>query len=847
MRTRRTILQTAWIGLLLLLPACGGAIEPTPAAEIITFSAERTELQAGECTILHWQVTEGFGVVLNGEEVARAGELEVCPPESRVFELSVDLGDRVETRAVEILVAGQPAGPGEDASPPAGEPGVWQRLGGPPGGLGYDIRYNFDDPNVWYVTDTGAGVHISADNGLTWQPSNTGIEAQATFAGSNDYPQIFSLTVDPHDPQIVWVGTQDSGRVYRSTDGGQTWIRRDNGITLEYDLLSFRGFTVDPRSSDIVYAMGETTIENVDDPAGLRQQVGGVIYKTTDGGENWEQFWSGGVHSSLTRYMWIDPEDPDAMYVSTGIFDRYAAGGRLPQVFAWEGGLGVLKSTDGGRTWRALGQENGLRMLYIGSLYMHPEDPDVLLAAAGHLIDGSLLDEWTALGEPISAGVYRTADGGEHWTQTLVPDEWQAFTAVELCPSDPDIGYAGSEKSFYLTEDAGRTWELVSGGDRMWGPPGIEAGWPIDLQCDPRDPGRVFANNYNGGNFLSEDYGRTWVNASDGYSGAIVFRAEVDPSDPSRVYAAGRSGPWRSDDGGVTWAGIYYPPPGASVRGIEWTFAAVDPSQPGHILGGHAPLLESFDGGDSWQLRWQGDGSQGTVSAAVFAPSNPQVVYAGLAGDGCIRFHESIPCDIGGGVLASQDGGATWQSASGGALGEAPVYDMAVDQSDAHRAYAAAETGLFRTTDGGASWQLLPILPEVVRVRSVAIDPSDSRRLLAGVDRRAIYISDDGGQTWRAAASGLEPNGSIHEIVFDPVHPSTVYMSDVLNGVYRSTDGGLTWEIQNTGLSNRAVLGLSISSDGQHLYAATHGGGVFRMDLDGQALLLTSVVPPNRE
>lgn len=714
------------------------------------------------------------------------------------------------------------------------QPGTWVRTGGPPGGLGYDIRYNFGDPNTWYVTDTGAGVHISVDNGLTWQPSNTGIQSTSP---TNAYPPIFSLTVDPLDPQIVWAGTLDTGHIYKSIDGGHTWQERDSGIGsgLRYDILSFRGFTVDPRSSDIVYAMGETTIENVDDPSGLRQQVGGVIYKTTNGGESWELLWYGGENSSVTRYMWIDPRNPAVLYVSTGIFDRYAAGGRLPQIFAWEGGLGVLKSTDGGMTWRALNEANGLRMLYIGSLYMHPQNPDILLAAAGHLIDGSLLPEWEARGEAISAGIYRTTDGGEHWTQTLIPKEWEAFTAVELCESDPNIGYAGSEKSIYLTEDAGQTWQIVSGEERMWGPPGVEAGWPIDMQCDPRNPARVFANNYNGGNFLSEDYGHTWVNASDGYSGAIVFRVEADPFNPGRAYAAGRNGVWRTDNGGTSWIGVYYPPPNQSVRGIEWSFVAMDPSKPDHLLGGHTPLLESFDGGNSWQLRWEPTSGEplGVVSVAVFAPSDPKMVYAGLANDGCIRFHEVLPCDVGGGALISNDGGTTWRRANGSELGNAAVYDMAVDASDALVAFAAADTGLFQTRDGGTTWTRLAVLPEPLRVRSIAVDPFDNQHLLSAVDRRGIFTSRDGGQTWQDSSAGLEANNSIHEIVFDPVRSDSVYLSDAASGVYRSADGGVTWENMNDGLSNIWALGLSITSDGNHLYLATHGGGVFRLDLNG--------------
>ncbi|MBI4731135.1 MAG: hypothetical protein HY781_03215 [Chloroflexi bacterium] len=844
MRSRLTLLHGI-VAILMLLSACGG--QPPPTADFIIFTAERTSIQAGECTILHWEVTDGFGVTLNAQPVDKAGQMEVCPTETRGYELAVDMGTHIETRGVEITVSGEGQAGGPTPLPsgmPESEPGIWVRLGGPPGGLGYDIRYNFGNPNIWYVTDTGAGVHISTDNGLTWTPSNNGIPS----ATLNDYPPIFSLTVDPINPQILWAGTLDTGHIYKSTDGGQSWEQRDNGIGagIEYQILSFRGFTVDPRASDIVYAMGEATLENTEDPQGLRQRVGGVIYKTTDGGENWELFWYGGEYSSLTRYMWINPANPDVMYVSTGIFDRYAVGGPLPQIFSWEGGLGVLKTTDGGKTWRTLGVENGLRMLYIGSLYMHPENPDILLAAAGHLIDGSVIDEWAGTGEPISAGIYRTTDGGEHWTQTLIPDSWETFTAVELCESDPNIGYAGSETAIYLTQDSGQTWLLVSGEDRMWGPPGVEAGWPIDLQCDPRDPARIFANNYNGGNFLSEDYGYTWVNASDGYSGAIVFRVAVDSTNPARVYAAGRSGIWRSDDGGGHWTGVYFPPTGndesgfkiedGGARGIEWTFVAVDPSQPDHILGGHVPLLESSDGGFSWQLNLPSEelSNSVTISAAVFAPSNPLVVYIGLAGDGCIRFHENAPCNSGDGVAISQDGGTTWQDISGSVLEGVAVFDLDVDPDSPQVVYAAAETGLYRTTDGGSTWTLMQGLPEGIRVRTVAVDPSNGQHILTAVDQRGVFSSSNGGQTWAENISGLEANNSIHDIEFDPADSNNVYLSDARSGVYRSDDGGATWLKMNTGLTNRYTLDLAISTDGKYLYVATHGGGVFRMFMPSQ-------------
>ena len=468
---------------------------------------------------------------------------------------------------------------------------AWVRLGGPPGGLGYDIRYNFNNPDIWYVTDANAGVHISTDNGLTWHQSNQGIDTVS--GGAGDGVPIFSLTVDPHNPNILWIGTDHSGDIYRSTDGGASWEKKSTGIIMDNEvLLSFRGFTIHPDTSNTVYAMGELQSpgNNV-----WGQNVGGVIYKTIDSGDHWTRIWHGAIPSSLTRYMWINPDNPDVLYVSTGIFDRGAVGETDPGTDATPfGGLGILKSTDGGETWQVLGKEKGLDFLYVGSLYMHPDNPEILFAAAGK-IPSELAYQKMVAEHQSPMGIYRTKDGGESWQQVLKPEGRlliQTFSSVDLCPSNPDIIYAGSDVAIYRSSDGGDSWALMTGESGTWGPPGVRAGWPIDMQCDPRNPDRVFADNYSGGAFLSEDGGKTWKNASSGYSGAQIIGVAVDPFDPARVFAAGRSGAWYSTDAGITWSGIHNPGETEPLAGGEWGGVAFDPIIQDHILLGGEIMLE---------------------------------------------------------------------------------------------------------------------------------------------------------------------------------------------------------------------------------------------------------------
>lgn len=744
----------------------------------------------------------------------------------------------------------------------------WVRTGGPPGGLGYDIRYNFDDPNTWYVTDAFAGVHLSTDNGRTWQPANNGIPPQVGHTG--DSIPIFSLTVDPHNPQIVWAGTQTTGHIYKSTDGGRTWMQKDSGVTIEYDMLTFRGFTVDLRSSDIVYAMGETTSEAGGGPAVWGAGTGGIVYKTVDGGEHWEVLWDGGMPSSLARYMWTDPRDPDVLYVSTGLFDRGAVGEGDPETDPL-GGIGILKSVDGGKTWQAQNEANGLEMLYLGSLYMHPENPDVLLAAAGHTTADRLafFERYIRENGHTPSGVFRTEDGGEHWTRVLTSARaGEVFASVEICTAVPNIAYVASQVAVYRSQDAGQTWSQVSAGESDWGAPGVPAGFPIDIQCDPRNPDRLFVNNYGGGNFLSEDGGRSWANASQGYTGAQMRQVAVDPWDPARVYAVGRSGIWRSDDGGASWIGLNYPPSGNSPTEFTSCFdpssVAVDLARSDHVLIGNVAcqtILETFDGGFTWRLRATPEslglagfahevtrgGMPGTMfpSAIAFASSEPSTVYAGVSRDSCTLGHE--PClQIGVPVYRSRDGGEAWQPVAGGIPGGPEVIDLAVAPDNAAVVFAATGAGLFRSDDGGETWALLGGLPESAVARAVAVNPNDPGHLLVGIEGLGVYVSRDGGRAWEPGAAGLEPNGSLHDIVFDPTNPQTAYASDLRSGVYRSTDGGRTWTKINNGLRTRAALGLALSADGQHLYVATDGEGVFRLDQNGQpprpAMIATS--PP---
>jgi photosystem II stability/assembly factor-like uncharacterized protein len=685
----------------------------------------------------------------------------------------------------------------------------WVRTGGPLGGLGYDVRMRPDNPDVMFVTDARAGVFKSKDGGQSWYPANNGITTRMGETG--EIIPVLCLTIDPLNPDIVWVGTQSQTGAFKSTDGGETWKKMDHGITEKS--LTLRGFTVDPRSSDIVYTAGEISSwewNGQPKPGHEFDKTKGVVYKTTDGGQNWERIWGG---DNLARYIWLDPRNPEVVYVSTGIFDREAANADYASKTA--GGVGMLKSTDGGQTWQQM--NNGLENLYIGSLFMHPSNPDILLAGVG------------VITFPDGSGVYLTSDGGASWKKML---DAYVIAAVEFASSDPQIAYAGSINGFFRSDDGGNTWRRVTPEGRQWGPAGVSVGTPIDLQVDPRNPERVFVNAYGGGNFVSQDGGASWQVASKGYTGAMVRDIAVDPQEPGRVYAASRSGIFVSQNGGEDWSGMA----SGEFKELDWHAISIDPAEPTRLLSEQTcsrRAAYSTNGGISWTMSEQFK-DNAAWRTFEFAPSDPKMVYAGTAGfNSCGTFGNEYPAH---GIFVSQDEGMSWKAANDANTQDAAIAQLAISPQDPLTVFAASTNkGLLKTSDGGKSWQ--SVAAELFKGKSataVRFSPKDPNLLFAGRYFGGLLRSADGGVSWKVVAAGLNPEATVVDVVFDPANPQVIYLADLFSGVYRSVNNGVSWQVVSSGLEMRAINALALSGDGMHLYAASEGRGVFRLDLDGQ-------------
>jgi photosystem II stability/assembly factor-like uncharacterized protein len=463
---------------------------------------------------------------------------------------------------------------------------------------------------------------------------------------------------------------------------------------------------------------------------------------------------------------------------------------------------------------------------------MHPTNPNVLLAGAGN-------NSWRD-----ASGVYTSTDAGETWTQTL-SSGIDAITAVEVSTANPNVVYAGSDAAIYRSDDGGRTWRtFTKPGERSWGPPGIHAGFPIDFEIDPRNALRLFANDYGGGNFLSVDGGQTWRDASRGYTGAQMTTLAVDPTDPTIVFAGGRSGFFKSTNAGTSWQGVNYLPAVMHDGGA----VAVSPLHPEQVLisdqlGGR--LWRSSDGGTSWRTVVDYSNqlfnmnvpdtnvTQQGFTALAFAPSDARIVYGGFAVNLCVS--ENIPTYCQAPTVAgthySSDGGTVWRAMPPEAVGNRSVLSLAVRPDNADVVYAAAAgAGVLRSTDGGVTWAATNNGLTTPNTRSLAIDPTKPDTIYVGTEDSGVFTSTDAGATWRSSSAGLDPRAVIRAILIDGTDPSVLWAGDLQSGVYRSADAGRRWVRVNDGLSTRAVRTLAMSSDGRTIYAGTQGEGVFRLD-----------------
>ncbi len=637
----------------------------------------------------------------------------------------------------------------------AGSAAAGWRSEGPFLGSISDLAVDPTQPDTVYAATSGGGVWRSDDFGRSW-----------TLPGGDLTGfRVEWVEVDPATPSTLWAGIDDPGNpaLWRSLDRGATWKR----IT---DRYKGEAGIVQPTGRRIAFATPRPG-----KPSEVWVPSTNLHYRSRDGGRTWSDFRVPGQDAYAVA---VDPRDPNVVY----------AGGRGEK---WD----LSKSTDGGKSWAPAGR--GLSGS-VKVLLVDPKTPSTLYAVTGF------------------NNLFRSDDGGETFTQLEGPAQaTQDVWRLQLDPAYPEVLWASSEAGLFRSNDGGRHWTRSETGTGRY--------LARAVAFDPRDTRRMLAGCAGDGVYASDDAGAHWAPSRAGLAAGWLKRLYGSAGSPV-LFAQTAVGLWRRDGRGG-WSELQAPFDEEGDE-VELDGVAFDRRSPQTVWAfATSRAWRSGDGGGRWEelkvkqpsLRNMMKGNLDTAQfkSLVLDPGDPKVIYAG-------SWSNDAP---GSAVFKTVDAGKSWKPAGQGISGdtvtllrsEAPgvVFALVEDQK------------LFRTGDSGGSWAAVGSgLPDG-KLRDLAIDPSRPSRHYAATET-GIYRSTDDGKSW-AKAGGEAGKADAEAVVVGA--DGRVY-AGVFGGVLASTDGGDSWKAMNDGLLNTDVRALAIGGPGPvRLYAGLAGGSVWSIEL----------------
>jgi photosystem II stability/assembly factor-like uncharacterized protein len=500
------------------------------------------------------------------------------------------------------------------------------------------------------------------------------------------------------------------------------------------------------------------------------------LWKTPDAGLTWVPVGDGQFRTGSVGAMEISLSNPDVMYVGMG----------EPQMrnnVSW--GDGVYKSVDGGETWTHLGLEE---THHISQIRIHPTNPDlVYVAAYGH-----------AFGPNPERGVYRTSDGGETWEQVLFKSERAGAIDLVMNPADPNELFAsiweferkawgpktgGDEGGIWKSTDGGDTWTEITGNPGL---PGGSRG-RIGLTMSAADPDRVYAlidSETRSGLYRSDDSGATWAFVSDFFQiiGRPFYYSHIyaNPANADELWSPNNR-IWSSADGGKTW--LVEP-------GIKDDFHDVwiDPTDANRMIAScDGGVQVSLTGGMSWSTQW----TQKTTQIYRVHTDNdfPYNVY----GNGQDILAYKVPS-------ASRWGGISGYETT--LIGNGETGDVIPHPTDPDIVYSISSGS---PLGGGAPFTRNNLETGQNEVRNIYPEP------LFGKNASDLPYRFQ----WDTP------------IVVSRFEPGTIYSAG--NVVFRTRDEGLTWEPISPDLTNdlkdkQVIAGTPWLSEyfGQEIYSTIH-------------------------
>ncbi|HEX2716144.1 MAG TPA: glycosyl hydrolase, partial [Gemmatimonadaceae bacterium] len=603
----------------------------------------------------------------------------------------------------------------------------------------------------------GDGVWRSDDAGKTWR-----------YLGLKETQQISRVRVDPRNPNVVWVAAQgkvwvaDSARgVYKSKDGGKTWKK----VLFRNDSTGAADLTIDPANPDIMYAglwqAGRKPWQLI---SGGR---GSGIFKSIDAGERWFE---------ITR----NPGLPNGLIGNIGISASAARKNRVYAIIEADSG-GVFKSDDQGATWTRTNDERKLRQRawYYTKIHADPQDSNTVWVnnvsfhkstdggktfRAVRAPHGDSHDFWIApndnkrMIEGNDGGANVSFNGAQSWSdQDYATAQFYHVTTTNhfpyqvcgaqqdnstLCgpsrnpggidigdwkdagggesgyiaarPDNPDIVYAGSYGGFLTRKDmaTGIERDINPWPDNPMGHSAVDLKyrfqWTFPIVVSPHDPNTIYA----AANvlFRSTNEGQTWK----------AISPDLTRNDPSTLGASG--GPITRDQTSVEYYGtVFTVAESPRLRGVIWT-------------GSDDGLVQlTRDAGVTWKNVTPRDMAQWTRVSVVEASPH-------AAGTAYVAANRYQLGDFRPYIWKTTDFGQSWTRADAGIAADEFVRVVREDPERKGMLYAGTERGVWFSRDDGASWQKLQLNLPPVPVHDLAVKEGD---LVAGTHGRSFWILDD--------------------------------------------------------------------------------------------------------
>jgi photosystem II stability/assembly factor-like uncharacterized protein len=701
---------------------------------------------------------------------------------------------------------------------------AWRSIGpANMGGRVSDLAAVEKRPATFYVALGTGGIFKTTNMGTTWSAV---FEKEAVAS-------VGAVAVWQKNPNVVWAGTGEANSrnssswghgIYRSTDAGGTWEQRGLAAT-----ASIARVVTHPADSQTVYvaALGRLWGENPERG----------VFVTHDGGRSWTRCLTVDARTGACDLV-MDPADPHVLYAALYARRRtpwsYSSGGTTG---------GIFKTSDGGRTWKKLTAGLPSETGRIG-LDVYRKDPRVVYAVVESGEGGQI---GTFESGSRSGGVFRSEDGGAHWSR-LSP--WAPrpfyFSQIRVQPDDDRRVYLLGV-DLWISDDGGRTFR-AGGGKNLH--PDFHAMW-----IDPANGDHVMAGT-DGGLFLSHDRAANWDFVNNLAIGEF-YNLAVDLREPYRIYGGLQDnqtwgGPSQTRFDPESWLDE---PKHDGITNADWYclgggdgfHVAVDPTNPDlvyyesqggsiqrvHLVTGKERVLRpaAREGTPAYRFNWN--------TPFALSPHDPSVLWMG--GNHLFRLYdhgdqweEASP------DLTTQDP-RKMATAGSGAETHCTIVTLAESPLVRGLVWVGTDDGkVWVTQDAGHHWSDLtanlrgvPAGLYMSRIEPSRHDPGTAYLAIDGhrsdLTRPFVLMTRDFGRSWTSIVGDLPADGPVKVVRESPGNAELLFAGTEF-GIFMSLNHGTHWIKAGEGLPTVAVDDILIHPRERDLIAGTHGRSIYVLD-----------------